>query len=179
MNREFYTHIKSSNTKAKRLFFILLFVSAALTVAYLLVDRFQGVVGLFAVASIVSATFIYTKYMGVEYFYDLTSDSDGVPVFVVRQTIGKRASTLCRLDLWSIVNVEKLTAKERSSHKTPLGMKKYFYLPTLSPESVILLTTKSSYENAEIFIEASDEFANMLKLAAAEARESRFDGEEY
>lgn len=176
---DIYSHAKASNNKAKRLFFIMLLVSAALIAVYVFIDVYKGVIGLAAVVAIVSAVFIYTKYMGAEYFYDLTSDSEGSAVFVVRQTTGKRTSTLCRLDLWSIVNVERLTAKERSTHKTPLGMKKYFYLPTLSPESVLLLTAKSEYENAEIFIEASDEFAAMLKSRAAAARESRFDDEEY
>ena len=176
---DIYSHAKASNNKARRLFYIFLLVAAALTVFYLLIDRYKGVVGLFAVAAIVLATFLYTKYIGVEYFYDLTSDSEGVPVFVVRQVSGKRSSTLCRLDLWSIVKVERLTAKERSAHKTERGMKKYFYLPTLSPESVVLITARSSYENAEIFIEVSDEFADMLKSKAAAARETRFDGEEY
>ena len=176
---DIYSHAKASNNKAKRLFYILLLLAAFLTVLYLLIDVYKGVVGLFAVGAIVSAVLIYTKYIGVEYFYDLTSDSEDAPVFVVRQTTGKRTSTLCRLDLWSIVNVERFTAKERSTHKTPPGMKKYFYLPTLSPESVLLLTAKSEYENAEIFIEASDEFAAMLKSRAAAARESRFDDEEY
>lgn len=183
MINEIYSHVKPSNTKAKRLFILLMGLSALLAAGAVALNIFggpyKGVVAFCGCISIVAAVFIYTKYIGVEYYYDVTFDSEGTAVFVVRQVTGKRESTLCRIDLWSITKIEKLTAKERSAHKAQAGFKRYFYLPTLSPDSVILITIRSEYENAEIVIEANDEFASMLKGYAREARESRFDGEEY
>ncbi len=179
MIKEFFSHAKPSNNKAKKLFITLLAIGALITLAYMALDKYKGVIGLFALGAIVGAVFIYTKYLGVEYFYDITFDSAGSPVFVVRQMSGKRQSTFCRLDLHSITKVERLSAKERKAHKTDKGIRKYFYLPTLAPESVILITAKSEYEYAEITIEASEEFAEMLKSYSKEARERRFDNEEY
>lgn len=179
MINEFYSHIKPSNNKAKRLFITLLTLGGLITLVYMIADRFKGIIGLFALAAIVGAVFIYTKYVGVEYYYDITHDSAGSAVFVVRQLSGKRQTTLCRLDLHSIVKVERLTAAEKKAHRAEAGYKKYFYLPTLSPDSVTLITVHSPHEYAEITIEAPDEFADMLRRYSREARETRFDGEEY
>lgn len=179
MINEFFSHAKPTNAKAKRLFITLLAIGALITVGYAAADRFKGIIGLFALGAIVGAVFIYTKYIGVEYFYDITFDSAGSPVFVVRQISGKRQTTLCRLDLHSIVKVEMLDAKARASHKAPAGYKRYFYLPTLLPESVILITAHSESEFAEITVEASEEFADLLRAYSKEARETRFDSEEY
>lgn len=179
MINEFFSHAKPSNNKAKRLFITLLALGALITLAYMIADRYKGIIGLFALLAIVGAVFIYTKYIGVEYFYDITFDSQGSAVFVVRQLSGKRQTTLCRLDLYAISEVKILDSKERKAHKASPGYKKYFYLPTLSPESVILITVNSPRELAEITIEASEEFAKMLKSYSLEARETRFDGEEY
>ncbi len=179
MINEFFSHAKPSNNKAKRAFFTLLAIGALITIVYMIADRYKGIIGLFALGAIVVAVFIYTKYIGVEYFYDITFDSHGSGVFVVRQMSGKRHTTLCRLDLYAISDVKILNSKERKAHKAAPGYKKYFYLPTLSPESVILITVNSPMEQAEITIEASEDFAKMVKSYSLEARETRFDDEEY
>ena len=179
MINEFYSHAKPSNNKAKKLFISLLAIAALICVLYLAIDRFKGIVGLFCVFAIAFAVFIYTKYVSAEYFYDVTHDSNGSPVFVVRQVTGKRSTTLCRIDLHTIVAVKRLSAKEKREHKTEAGCKKYYYLPTLMPESVVLLTVNSPSERAEIFIEVQDEFASLLRSYAIEARESRFDSDDF
>ncbi len=167
--------MKPSNNNAKYAFTGLLGAAAAIMVTYFIVDRFKGIIGLFAVAAITAAVLIYTKYIGVEYYYDITFDSEGAPVFVVRQMIGKRQSTLCRVDLHNITKVEKLTKAERSKHKTEPGFRKYVYFPTLFPDSAILIRLNSPHESAEVFIEAPDEFADLLRSYAIEARETRFE----
>lgn len=179
MINEFYSHAKPSNNKAKRLFISLLAVGALLAVLYLAIERFKGVVGFFCVLAIAFAVLVYTKYVCAEYFYDITHDSNGSPVFVVRQVTGKRSTTLCRIDLYSIAAVKRLSAKGKREYKAESGRRKYFYLPTLMPESVILLTVNSPSERADIFIEAQDEFASLLRSYATEARESRFDSEDF
>lgn len=179
MINEFFSHAKPTNNKAKQLFITLLSAGALITIVYIIANRYRGIIGLFALAAIVGAVFIYTKYIGVEYYYDITFDSQGSAVFVVRQISGKRQTTLCRLDLYAISDVKLLNSKERKAHKPSPGYKKYFYLPTLSPESVILITVNSPRELAEITIEASEDFAKMLRSYSLEARETRFDDEEY
>ena len=170
MIREHYSRTKASNSNAKNLFYGLLCATAVLFVFYCTTPLYKGIIGLFCVAAITAAVLIYTKYVGVEYFYDITFDSEGTSIFVVRQVTGKRSSTLCRIDLSSIVKIERLDASARKAHKAEAGYINYFYLPTLMPESVLLLKVSSRNERAEIFIEASDEFAELLSTYSIEAR---------
>ena len=170
MINELSVHPKPTNKNAKIAFYILLAISACVTVVYLIVDTYRGIIGLGALIFITAAVLIYTKYLSCEYYYDVTTDSRG-PVFVVRQAIGKRMSTLCRIDIASIVKVQKETAQQRRAHKTPTGYKRYNYLPTLIPKQTYRLTSTSRYEKAEIVVEISDEFATLLMEYANEARE--------
>lgn len=173
MISEFSAKAKSKNNNAKILFFALLGLAVATVAVYISLDKFKGVVGLFAVAFITAAVFIYTKYMSGEYYYDITFDYNGVPVFVVRQRVGKKNTTLCRMDLHAITEVVKQNKSERAEHKTKDGYLKYNYTPTLSPDETYLVTVNARYEKAEIRIEATDEFAGLLLSYAAEARELR------
>ena len=69
-----------------------------------------------------------------------------------------------------IVKIEKQTRDQLRQHKTGNEMKKYSYLPTLDPDQVYRITTSGRYEKAEILIESSDEFANMLLSYSTEVR---------
>ena len=175
MLNEIYVHAKPTNQNAKRLFFILLALAAATTPIYLIINVYKGIVGLAVVALITAAVLIHTKYIAPEYYYDITSDHEGTPVFVVRQVVGKRQTTLCRLDLFSIIKVERFDKKAASEHKTPKGYRKYSYLPTLNPDSRLCLTAISNTERAEIAIEASEEFSEMLIRLSREARAEFYD----
>ncbi len=175
MIKDFYAHAKPSNNNAKNVFVGLLGAAAMIMVAYFTSPLYKGIIGLFAVAAICAAVLIYTKYIGVEYYYDITTDSAGAPVFVVRQIIGKRQTTLCRVDLHNIVKTESLAREEKSKRKRAAGYKKYVYLPTLSPENSLLITLNAPEERAEIFIEAPREFGDLLLSYAREAREMRFE----
>ncbi|MBQ8321844.1 MAG: hypothetical protein IJX92_05715 [Clostridia bacterium] len=170
MTNEIYVHAKPTNNKAKQTFYILLSLASAVTLVYLFIGVYKGIVGLCAVALITAAVLVHTKYIGAEYYYDITEDYEGTPVFVVRQVVGKRSTTLCRLDLFSITKVERLDREAAKKHKAPAGYKKYSYLPTLSPDSRLCVTAVSSAEKAEIMIEASDEFCDMLLRLSREAR---------
>lgn len=138
-------------------------------VAYLISPLYKGIIGIFVVAFITAATFLYTKYVAAEYNYDIMIAS-GTPLFIVRQTTGKKTTTLCRIELSSIVKVEREDTAGRREHKTPSGYLKYNYCPTLMPKITYLITSASRYEKAEIRIEASEEFAALLRSYAEEAR---------
>ena len=58
-------------------------------------------------------------------------------------------------------------------------MQKILLFTNSMPESVVLLTVNSPSERAEIFIEVQDEFASLLRSYAIEARESRFDSDDF
>ena len=172
MIKELSTKVKSSNNNARVAFFLLLAISVAAFVAYFASPSFKGVIGLFGIAFITAATLIYTKYVSSEYYYDITNDYDGMPVFVVRQIVGKRQSTLCRIGLADVVDAKIESGAERRAHKTPFGYRKYVYSPTLFPATTCRLTVSSRYEKAEIIIEVNEEYKNLLLSYALEARES-------
>lgn len=177
MITEISARAKAKNNNAKILFFVFLILSAAATVLYLTVEIKRSLVGLVALIFITAAVFVYTKYVSSEYFYDVTFDYNRNPVFVVRQRTGKKDTTLCRMDLYAITAVQKQDKKQRSEHKTKYGYLKYNYTPTISPDETYLITVVSRYEKAEIRIEATEEFANLLLSYAAEARELRANSE--
>lgn len=173
--RELSINAKPTNNKAKTVFFILLILSAFDVGAYMLLRRFEvpksGLVGFLAIGLITGAVLIYTKYVSPKYYYDITEDSCGTPVFVVRQVIGKRHSTICRIGLAEIQRIDRETREQRRAHKTPFSYRKYVYLPTMSPSITYRLTTVSRYEKAEILIEITDEAASYLSEFVREAKE--------
>ncbi len=175
MINEFSVNAKPSNNKAKVAFWVLIGLAALDFAAYLLMRALEvqksGLVGMLSLVFITAAVLIYTKYVSPKYYYDIMNDSDGTAIFVVRQVIGKRQSTLCRIGLAEIQRVDRESAEERRAHKTPFSHKKYVYLPTLRPSATYRLTTRNRYEQAEIIIEISDEFANLLVEYIKEAKE--------
>ena len=136
-------------------------------------------VSLVGVSLLTLALMIYTKYIAPIYYYGITFDSEGNAVFVVRQQTGKKYTTLCRIALSEIVKIEKQTAEQMKAHKTPMGMVKYSYLPTLSPSLAYRITTSGRYERAEILIESSEEFADLLTSYSNEERARYTDNDEY
>ena len=174
MIREFSTHAKPTNNKAKVAFFVFIILAAIDMVAYALMRRLgvnkSGLVGVFVIVFITVAIYYYTRYVGAAYFYEVTFDSFGTPVFVVRQLTGKRSSTLCRINVADIRRAIHETPKEYKAHKTPFDYKKYNYVPTVYPNETYRLIIAGRHEKAEIIIECTAEFASMLLSYAEEAR---------
>lgn len=178
MISEFSVRAKPKNKNAHIAFIALLLASALGFTVYFIMDRYKGVVGLFALMILTLAILVYTKFISPAFYYDIAIDSEGVPMFVVRQIIGKRQTTLCRLDLADIDSVEHETKKERSHHKTPRGVRKYIYAPTMFPKEIYRVKAKTRYESAEIIIEGSEAFASTLRDYAREAKEMRGEDSE-
>ena len=87
----------------------------------------------------------------------------------MRQIVGEKQSTLCRIDIADIVKVENETPGERRKHKTTIGYNKYSYLPTLFPKKTSRLTVEGKYEKSEILIE-NEHYAELLMKYAELAR---------
>lgn len=175
MIREFSVRPKPSNKKARTLFITCSVLAFALVTLSTLIPLYRGLVSMAGVILLTLALAFYTKYILPIYFYDIFIDSDGTPLFVVRQQTGKRQTTLCRIPLYEIVRVERQSRQQRREHKTPYEVKKYAYLPTLDPDEIYRITTSGRHERAEILIESSEEFARILSAYSAEAREQRSD----
>ncbi len=182
MINEFSAHAKPSNNKAKLAFLILLLIASLGMTAYLVMSVLKiqkaGLVGALSVVFIIAAVVIYTKYVSPNFYYDITFDSEKTALFVVRQKIGKRETTLLAVALHEISDIKKETKEERKGHKTPYGTKRYVYFPTLLPDETYRIYTRSRYEVSEILIEASDEFSQMLRGYVAEAKAIEKEREE-
>ena len=171
MINEFSVSPRPSNNKARHTFFIFLILAATAAAVYISpIQRFKGVIGTVCLVLIVAAIYVYNRYMAMKYYYDVMIDASGTPLFIIRSVMGKRESTLCRVELSSIISVKRFTRDEAKAHKTPDGFVRYFYNPTLCPESVCIVTVSSRHEHAEITIEANDEFISVLSSYATEAR---------
>ena len=170
MIKEFCIHAKPQNKKARYAFFASLGSAMIVCAVYLLVDKYKSLVGIGVMTFITAAIYIYNRYIGSEYYYEITADHIGTPVFVVRQKIGKRESTLCRIDLGSIVKIDKMTAAEKKKHMSDKDVMRYVYCPTMMPDTVYLLTVRSHNEKADIFIEATDEMAEVISSYAEQIR---------
>lgn len=182
MIKEFSIRAIATNTKARTAFSVCFFASFAVLAASTFLEHYSGVVGLIGLVLLVAAITLYTKYLSCSYYYEIVFDSEGTPLFLVNQLIGKRRTTLCRIGLFEIVKIECESSEEKKAHKTPSDVRKYNYVPTLFPDRVCRVYTVGQRERAEILIEVSDEIANLLSDYAREARElmrARRDEEYY
>ena len=123
-------------------------------------------------------TKFFTKYVSVAFYYDIIAEDVDTPMFIVRQHVGKRDVTLCRVDLADIVSVKRETAKERKAHVREQGTAYYVYAPTLNPPVSFRMRVNNAREHAELILEGSDEFFEMITALAAEARALRQDDED-
>lgn len=170
MIKEFSVHPKPQNNNAKIACMTFVLIAALGFVVYFQIEKYKGIIGIFALLALTTGILIYTKFISPEFYYDITFDASETPVFVVRQVIGRRQTTLCRIDLADIEKIEREEKAERRKHKTPSGTRKYIYAPTMFPKEIYRITAKSQYESAEIIIECSEEFSNLLKEYSKEAR---------
>ena len=173
MIKAFSSRPKPKNNNAKIAFGIALLISAVGFGFYLFMERYRGIVGTAAMFVLITAILIYTKYIAPSFVYDVGVDSDNNPIFVVRQVIGKRITTLCRIDLADVTDVKNENREEMRAHKTPKDFKKYVYAPTMFPQDIYRITVRSRYEKSEILIEITDELANLFVSYVKQARELR------
>ncbi len=143
----------------------------------MMLTNYKGVFATVAMAFIVGAIFIYTKYMAAKYYYDITEGNDGVPLFVVRQTVGKKSTTLCRIEVGTIKSVDRFSRSDKREKPEP-GTVRYRYLPTLMPDSYCCLKIVSPYERAEVIIEATEELAGIIREYSLQFAREGIYGEE-
>lgn len=178
MIREFSVRPMPKNKNARTLFFILLAAAVATVAVSYFLTLYKGIVQLVALILLVFAVMVYTRYLGAVYSYEVTHDSDTTPIFVVCRFSGKRCTTLCRVDLADIADIEVLTAAAYRAYKPNEKTLRYKYTPTLFPEEVHLMKVRSFHERADIFLELSAECRDTLLSFAADARAQRCANEE-
>lgn len=172
MIKDFSVTPKPKNNNAKLLMCLFFALSLISLILAIFIDKYKGVVGLVTLASLTTAILVYTKYVAVVFHYDLVVEGVEEPLFIVRQTVGKRNITLSRIALANITSIEKQTKAERRARKNG-GVSRYVYTPTLSPDESFCISLSSRTEKAEIIVEISDEFSEMLISLVKEARAVR------
>lgn len=177
MIKDFSAHPKPQNSNAKVVMWLFFGLGAVAAVFSVALDSYRGVVGLVALALISSGILMYTKYVSVAFYYDILGEDMDTPLFVVRQRVGKRDVTLCRVELADIVSVKRETAAERKAHVREQGTAYYVYAPTLNPPVSYRMRVSNPRENAELILEGTDEFFSRVIELASEARELRIDEE--
>lgn len=162
MHNEMTLSVKSRNNAARYIFLGLIGTAIIFIIAANLGLGLSGILWLIALGFITAAIYVYNGHVAAEYYYEIRNDG-GRESFVINMRVGKTSRTLARLDLWAISEVRLMTRKEYRAHKCEKGVIKYPYFPTMFPESVYLVSIRSEYEKADIFIEATEEFAGALR----------------
>lgn len=166
---EFSMLVKPKNKNGTVAFLCSLTVGLILFVLSASLERYRGVVALVAVIFIVYALYVFTKYVSIEYHYDIAI-IDGEPMLIVRQRIGKRNSVSCRILLSEITDVKYETREQRAAHKTPEEYKRYVYTVTMGVADTVRLTVNSRYEKCEVVLECGIEVADYLASCVAQAK---------
>lgn len=172
MINELSVHATQSNKNASRVCYASLLSAALCVIVCFFIDKYQALISVGALVFVTVAILMYTRYMAVSYLYDIFLDAENNPMFLVRSRTGRRETTLLRLDLYAITGLKRLNQSELKSYKCDTGVLKYNYCPTLFPSSAVLMTVRSHYEKADVFIEVTDEFMEYLSSIAKEARDN-------
>ena len=178
MIKESTVRPKPQNNNAKIALLVTMFLFFVSLAACMFAEKYKGVIGLVSICFLTTTILFYTKYIAPVFFYDILIDSEGTPLFVVRQRTGKREITLARVELADIKDAKIESREERKKHKTTGGVLKYNYGPTMNPSNTCRIFIKSRYETAEIVVEVSAEYAKMLLSYAKIAKEMRVDDDE-
>ena len=178
MISSFSAHPKAQNKNAKILMSVFFVVAFIALIVSMFMIRYTWVAGMVVLASLTTAILIYTKYVTVDFYYDVITDDIDEPILVVRQQVGKRSVTLCRVPLADIMTVTKETKEERRAHRRERGVGLYVYSPTLSPDISHRILVSNRYERSEVILEGSDEFFEKLRELSIEARRIRATDEE-
>lgn len=152
-----------SQTKASRYLLIGLIGTALMLIgiAFVFIE-YSRYAWVLALCFIMMSIYVYNRYVGSEYTYMISVDS-GSPTFTVNMRVGKTIKTLARIDVYSINEVRCLSGRDLRRFKSKRGVTKYPYYPTINPDRVYLISTRSADESADLIIEVSDEFAKELK----------------
>ena len=180
---------KAQNEKGKRVFLLSLVACAVTFLLSLILPKYAGIVQLVSLILLCISLYFYNRYVGTTYIYELSGDGTGEALFIVRQEVGKRSTTHCRMSLANLRAARRMTKEELREYKRRRSRMKrhtlptaeeregtlgapsadvgvYFYGPTFMPETLCLLSFRGRFERADVFIECSDELlAHLLSLS--------------
>ena len=164
---------KAADEKGKRVFLLTLLLALATFLCSLLLDSYQGIVQLVALVLITVSLYIYNRYVATSYEYEITTDNDGTPVFVVLAYQGKRTSTLCRIALWDVTSVTRYSPDELKAIGRDKEVGIHKYTPSFDPHTITVISVRSTYEKSDLWIESSEEFDSYFLSLVSEAKAIR------
>lgn len=167
----FTYNIKSDKKRAFPLFFALLAISFAIVILSVISLKYRGVISLAAVIGLTASVLVYQRYVTADYGYVVTEGADSLAALLFTKRVGKRVSTMAYLPLYSIISVQKFTKEQLKQHKTQKGVRKYNFAPTLSPDFVYVISSRTGEAEFEIVIECIPEVADRIWEYAAYAKE--------
>ena len=164
---------KSTDTTGRRAFLLTLLLALATFLGSLLLESYQGVVQMVALVLITVSLYFYNRYIATTYEYEITTDNDGAPVFVVLAYQGKRTSTLCRVALWDVIGVTRFTPEALKAQQRDKEVGIHKFTPSFSPSVITVISVRSPYEKSDLYIESSEEFDSYFLSLVAEAKSLR------
>ena len=160
MSNEISYVAKSDGKLAKNVLFGLIGSSIIFIAAANNAPKLSGLLWMVAFSFIVASIYVYTRYVGAEYCYSIVDY--GTPSLVVTQKVGRTVKTMARIDIDSITEVRYLSRKEIKAYVPRKGVVRYSYHPTMCPSGIYLVRMHSFGEDADLFIEVSNDFAAEL-----------------
>ena len=166
MHNEFSMTAKPKSKLAHKVLLGLIGSSVIFVAAAELTPKLSGIIWTVAFVFIVATLYVYNRYVGAEFCYSV--ENVGTPSLIVTQRVGKTVKTLARLDISSIKEIRRMTREEHRTYKCDRVVNRYSYFPTMCPDEIYLVTIRSTYENADLFIEIDENFASALRARVAE-----------
>ena len=164
---------KSTNMKGKRVFLLTLIFALAIFLISLVLPAYQGVVQMVSLALLTVSLYYYNRYLATSYEYEITTDYDGTPVFVVASYQKKRTSTLCRIALWDVTSVKRYKREELAALPKDREVAVFKYNPTLSPDFITVVSVRSTHEKSDLHLETSEDFDAYFLSLVEEAKGMR------
>ena len=177
MAADFSVRPKAQNNNAKILMWVGYAVGLVSAVASCFAGTYSRYTVVIAAIGFIVGMVVHTKYVAIEFYYDVIMQDVDSPLFVVRYKTGKRINTMCNIELADIVSITAETASERKAHKKERDVGLYNFAPTLFPEKTYRMCVRSIHGKNDLILEGSEEYFAKLTELAAEARTMRAERE--
>ncbi len=121
--------------------------------------------------------FFWLRYFSTKYIYTVT-DAYGTPMLIVTGVQGKRISTLCRVELYRISDIDIIADAEseegkRAGARFKTATAKYSYMATVFPRSLQVLYGTEGGQPFAVRIEADEGFLSVLKEQIERAKREK------
>ena len=130
-----------------------------------LLGEYGGIIQLCALAAIVYALYIASRFLFVSYTYSLFKNEKGTTYFLIEEKQGKRTSLVCQLPLERIYAV-----KPFPEAKGEAGGRYYTYVATMSGGEYQVVLARGETGKAGIKIEADAAFLAAFQKALSEEK---------